>query len=355
MAKAINSNTKDRLNGLQLVRFLCAIGIIVFHFECHFPNEALRFITSNIHVSMGGIFVYTFFMISGAVLFLNYNNSFQLKKYFYKRWKGIFILFYFVYIVLYIRNCFLTGAIFWGPQKWKIIFSVFGIDGFIMNHGFSTWYLTGEWFLGALIILYVIFPILLWLTKKFKYFWVFLIILLMPAYHFAIDTTFLKEIGIHTDGGTDLITAVFYFYVGMIFAKYKNCILKNKVLPFIVLPASLYFLLWNQIIWYSVSVFFVSVGCLLVFNFIGEYLHKNKHFSKNIDSLSKLTYPMFLLQHVIIIAIIQSFNPTSVKGYILFMIMAIVLTMFFAKISCVVEKSIKNSYVIGKLDNFFLK
>ncbi len=117
-----------------------------------------------------------------------------------------------------------------------------------MNHGFSTWYLTGEWFLGALVILYVIFPILLWMIKKFKYSWILLIILLIPAYHFAIDTALLKEIGIHTDGGTDLITSVFYFYVGMILAKYKNFVFNNKLLPFIVLPFFLYFLLWNQLI-----------------------------------------------------------------------------------------------------------
>ncbi len=75
---------------------------------------------------------------------------------------------------------------------------------------------------------------------------------------------------------------------------------------------------------------------------------------KTIDSLSNLTYPMFLLQHVVIIAIIQAFNPITVKGYVLFMIMAIVLTMFFAKISCIIETYLKNTIIIKRLDNILL-
>lgn len=45
-------------------------------------------------------------------------------------------------------------------ENGDIFFSILGIDGYIANWGVQTFFLVGEWFLGYIIIIYIIFPIL---------------------------------------------------------------------------------------------------------------------------------------------------------------------------------------------------
>ena len=184
---------------------------------------------------------------------------------------------------------------------------------------------------------------MLFITKKFKYLPIILLIILFPMYSVAIDTSFLNDIGINILKGTDLFTSIFYFYMGIIIAKYKSKILHNRILCLILLPFAIYFLFFNTYFQYSFSALVVVLGFLLLFNFIGDVSYRNNTIGKAINELSSLTYAMFLLQHVIVQAIIQSFNPMTIKAYVVYLMLSIILTIFFAKISCVVEKSIKKS------------
>lgn len=60
-------------------------------------------------------------------------------------------------ILLFIRN---NGYIFVPRHKITAIFSLFGMDGYASAFGVGTFYVLGEWFLGFIILFYIVFPLL---------------------------------------------------------------------------------------------------------------------------------------------------------------------------------------------------
>ena len=46
-----------------------------------------------------------------------------------------------------------------GIPKWKLVFSVLGLDGYLLPLG-ANFYKIGEWFLGCLLLIYLLFPLL---------------------------------------------------------------------------------------------------------------------------------------------------------------------------------------------------
>ena len=60
---------------------------------------------------------------------------------------------------------FLYGEVLHGNNadipRWRVIFSLLGLDGYLTPVT-VTFYKIGEWFLGVILILYLVFPLLLW-------------------------------------------------------------------------------------------------------------------------------------------------------------------------------------------------
>ena len=96
----IDSKTKrkSRNIGLDIVRISLVLLVFLFHSNMHFECEYGIF---NRFISMGAIAMTAFFMLSGYSLHLAYKekNATKLssyKKYLFKRFAGIFPLYYFV-------------------------------------------------------------------------------------------------------------------------------------------------------------------------------------------------------------------------------------------------------------------
>lgn len=141
-------------------------GIFTFHF---FVNRSSLFGAVGTHGGYtGGVFVAAFFVLSGYCLMLT-NNEIR-PNYFVKRALTIYPAFWIAYLFYYMQRVFYTGSIFWDPsaENISIVESVVGIDGLLAIHGFKNYYLVGEWFLGAILCLYLLYPLLLKLIKKSK-------------------------------------------------------------------------------------------------------------------------------------------------------------------------------------------
>ena len=111
------------------------------------------------------MFVTSFFCISGAVLYYNYPKIISLKSFYYKRWKSILLPYYICFLYFFSRNVFRFHKFFYQGDWPKIFLSMIGLDGYLA-YKIKTYYLVGEWFLGAIIIIYAIYPILLFITNK---------------------------------------------------------------------------------------------------------------------------------------------------------------------------------------------
>ena len=116
---------KKRETSFEFIRAICTIGIVLFHYsftfiEYHIGGNHLLFQKYS-NGDWGGMFVAMFFMLSGAVLQLNYGENLQVGKFFWKRFLSIFPMFYVSWMVLFFVNARVYGTLLWGGPKWKLI------------------------------------------------------------------------------------------------------------------------------------------------------------------------------------------------------------------------------------------
>ncbi len=158
----------------NIIRAVSAFMIVFIHYSYCFAeygikNEGpgfLRFKNSDI----GGVFVTMFFMLSGAALLYNhpdFPNGKSVLRFYKKRWLTIFPMFYIAWGIMYVINSLRFGGWFWGGPRKNFLLTFIGMDGYFLHLGMN-YYCLGEWFLGAIIILYLLYPLLVFIWNKAK-------------------------------------------------------------------------------------------------------------------------------------------------------------------------------------------
>lgn len=158
-----------RIRYFDLLRCISFCFIIFYHmisqlyFSKLFPLDKILpfYENDNMNIAMLGVAV--FFILSGAGLAYSTAENFDIRRFYKKRFIRVLIPFYITYISYFIYKVITTGSFtsFFPPETsaWKIIFTFFGMDEWISQHGIHTFSLgIGEWFLGALLLLYLLFP-----------------------------------------------------------------------------------------------------------------------------------------------------------------------------------------------------
>lgn len=161
---------QERLFYLDVIRMASAILIVIYHFSLPFTlsfgGRSVDILHATVNGSWGMTPVYCFFMVSGTSLMHRYEKEDRLDipGFYKKRFLSIYPLFWIAYALGFL-------AVFWQLKglydvpTWSIVWSVLGIDGWIVNW-VPTFYMVGEWFLGSIILLYLLFPAVRFLWKK---------------------------------------------------------------------------------------------------------------------------------------------------------------------------------------------
>ncbi len=338
-----NRNNK-RINEIIFARACCSLGIVIFHYFCRSKgNFKLLFKTAN--SNFGFIFVTSFFSISGAVLYYNYPKVKSIKIFYFKRWKSIFPSFYICYIYFFLRDLFRYHKLVYKCHWSKLFLTLAGLDGYFLYKA-QNYYLVGEWFLGAIIIIYILYPILLSLLTN-NYGIIINIFICFFDYLFMYKKDFFIIIN-----ERNIITCITSFYFGMTVIRFKKLILDNKVLcalAFFFFIILCYIKISSFILIHQIQGFFFFI--LLVK--IGQFAMYNKFF-KIFDEISNLSYIIFLYHHQIIFDILKI--NTSVEWYfhLLSVFIIIIITYIISKIHILVLNSIVKSRLFIKLESFFI-
>ena len=151
---------QKRLFYLDVIRAVCALMIIVYHFPLAI-SQPVDYFHSFANGSFGMNAVYSFLMVSGAALMHRYreDDSFSVLKFYKKRFFSIYPLFWITYILAFFWVFWQLGEIYRVVPTCAIFWSVIGMDGWLANLT-PTFYMVGEWFLGSIIMLYLAFPLL---------------------------------------------------------------------------------------------------------------------------------------------------------------------------------------------------
>lgn len=328
----INHN-KKRYYEIDFVRVCSAIGIIIYHFFVNSKDVVLIIFYKHANGDWGFSFVTIFICISGMVLHFNYPKIISYKIFYYKRWKSIFPQYYLCFIYFYSLNVINKRKVFYKGNGFKLLFTLFGMDGYLF-YKYSTYYIIGEWFIGAILILYLEYPLLILINNKLHIFIIPLILfLLYPLILFT------NIFGIIVE--RNMITCTGSFFVGIIISKFYDffqqkyilliSVIINIILTYVTIPYLI--IIVRQIHGFSLLIFLL---------FIGKYI-MNTRLKTLFIELSKISYGIFLFQNQNIANIKKVFPCDNWYYIIIILLLTILLTIICAKILSIVVDSIFQS------------
>lgn len=298
----------NRSISFDVIRIVACLCILIIHFNAsvsgweqfnsfQYPNHL---IPNNVlgGVYLGDLGVGIFFILSGACLQLSSKFSQGLSiseclKFWRKRAQSIYptfwIAFLFATVVhfLWYKGMSMSG--------WKsLIASFLGLDGylgFMIGKG-GGFYQVGEWFLGCIIIIYIFYPFLAYLLRKVP--------LLSTILVFGIYFYLIPNMSKHW-----FFLVVPYIWLGMMFTKYlyKKNIIQLCGFTIIVL---LMRLIWADLIIGPTITLITSWVSFVVIYLVSEWIEDKfstivtDTYRHNIEIMSILTYPAFLIHHKLI-------------------------------------------------------
>ncbi|WP_084402877.1 acyltransferase family protein [Schaalia suimastitidis] len=322
MTLSTNTTPRQRLFYLDLVRSLAVFLIILTHFNNPFLTDGGFLIVNRpFGIYVGDLGVSLFLIISGAALGLTYRSAIDLKKYYWKRFLGIYPMFWIAWLLgtLYFFLD-LKGHPINASSMRSIIWTVLGVDGLISNFNVQTTYLLGEWFLGFIIIFYLFFPLLSWSIDRFP-----ILTALGIAVAYIITIYFLNN-SVSFPLSVLLTTRLPELAFGIYFIRrFKRVPLVAIVGAVVALIATTYF---ANSVQKDVSTTVVGIAVFLLLVALSEYV-AILPLREGISLVAKYSYPIFLVHHVVIYKLfnysgIQWQTFTSVQLYMFFVAICVI-------------------------------
>lgn len=351
-----------RREGLDFVRAISAVGIVCFHFYCHCSSPARLFFT-HANGSWGGTLNYVFFALSGLVLQMKYASQEKLgiQSFYYKRWKATMPAYLLAFSYPFLMNVLSHGKVFYlDIPKTRLLLTLVGMDGYV-EWVKPTYYITGEWFLGAILIAYLLYPLF---HRVFRKLGIVLMAIFFVLYQLVWHIPALCEMFGSLPIASHPVMCLFGFSIGMAMADLFRYF-TNKLV--IIVAAAIGLLMVFVPLDGPVTLLSMSTGetlsreillacaILIVGYNAGELLCKAKSIRRIIRFSSGLAYPVFLLHHRIVFKVLEGFDPTDVVGALLALMLTLGLTFVFAKVFDIVMKSIFSGSVFQRLDQRFLE
>lgn len=301
---------REKEKSFDLIRALCTVGIVLFHYsyiyiEYGILGNHLQFSRYR-NGDWGGLFVAIFFMLSGAVLWYNYSDKIKLPMFYLKRFLSIFPMFYLAWVIAYFAKVRELGTYLWGGPKKNLIYTILGIDGYFLNPGVNmNYYCLGEWFLGAILILYVLYPFvrMAFQTMIGK---IIYTVLLAVAY-----TANLYFDWFTMSDGKNILTCLMDFTIGMWIVTYRKQ-LKNK------------WCLWGSILLSCVLMFsdipvkevmcstLVGMLWFVILLNLSDFLMKGRMMQILVKWIGNSSFGIFLVHHVILYAYMKQYQGTEI-------------------------------------------
>ncbi|MBP3459966.1 MAG: acyltransferase [Lachnospiraceae bacterium] len=295
---------------LDVLRLIAFVFIIVYHFIVEleiraiydFKEVGIVYLNENMHIATLGVAL--FFMISGAGLMLSTKDGLDLKIYYKKRFWRIFIPFYIVYMSYMLFLFAIKGGSPFaeGIPVWRFIFTLMGMDQYLATCGQITFSLgIGEWFLGCLILMYLVFPLLRKCMLKNK--WVTLsvattyFLVLVFNYHFQIQPYMNFFVKIY-----DFVLGMFLILVWEELQK-LNAPVKIRIWSLVItVPVIGVFLFWKKSLPIPVSLKIVILA-VAVFVFAMQFegpMSSSRILLKVLQFVRLYSFEIFLVHHAII-------------------------------------------------------
>ena len=336
---------RKRINYLDVIRIFACFCVTTVHYNAsvsgydiygtfYYPNSLIP--NEWFGVYLGTLGVGLFFLISGAALEYNNPEKVSWLEFYKKRFWSIYPGFWIAFIA---ALCVWFWKIGYFPlvPVWHLIVSALGFDGYAMSMGFpgSGFYQVGEWFLGCIILIYLLYPLFSWLLHRWPVPFVIsycLVWCVCTAAQVNMNWFFLWG---------------FYVVLGMAFVRFVK--LNRKTMwaaafgllglrLILEIPAVSTKAPYELRILLTCAVFFLMLYA--VSTAFDRYLDR---ISSGLKIVSALTYPVFLVHHKLIYYMAYHFDLEhfSRKSYLFLYIQYLALSFFLGWILLNAAKKIR--------------
>lgn len=158
---------KKRLFYLDLIRTVALVCILIVHFNAtvtgYFTYPSLLFgSTLPGGIYLGDFGSTLFFIVSGAALAYTVKTPFSPVKFYKKRAKAVYPMFWLAWMICFSIRFVRKPWYYANTKAATFPLTVLGLDNFAVAAGWvsSDFACVGEWFLGSILFLYLLFPAL---------------------------------------------------------------------------------------------------------------------------------------------------------------------------------------------------
>ncbi len=336
--------TKERIREFDFIRALCALGIAAFHF-CGYvspdlPRPFLVYANGTFGITLSAVF----FIVSGAALYYNHpeiRTRGEAWTFWKRRAKSIYPIFWIAFLWFYFQSALISHSLFYAGSPLKLIWSFLGIDGYLTLfpvHAFSmSYYQVGEWFLGAIIIMYFLYPIVL---QAFSRRPVLTWIVSLALYLISICTGAFRGFALFS-GSANLFAFLFLTITGMLLMKgYRYW--RHPAVFFAALAVTVILLAVRMPVENVGFMHLLSITLFLVMADVGYYVMKLRLPGRFFAWLGSLSMAIYLLQHKAVLRIFALYTPWYAHEVVPLMLLTLLLSVFEAWILTLVTKRIKS-------------
>lgn len=298
-----NPPARKRLACYDVIRLFSCFCVLTCHFNAAvsgfngtfvYPNSILPNFYLGGRLYLGDIGVSLFFMLSGATLMLTYRDA---RTFYKKRTLNIYPMFWIAYVLASVYD-FLEYKTMSSGNPLLLLPSIAGMDGYLCTLGVIgfDFYKVGEWFLGCIVLLYLIFPLLHLGMKK------------QPLLTMGLSIV-LYGLCVGRVSSISFFLRIPELLFGMAVTQYH---LEKKPLQLTAIGAGMFLLAWLfrdriQPLTFSIA------ACMLLFGLLTWLSGGIRRGQKLLGTAANLTYPTFLIHHWLISKLVKGFDLSSMS------------------------------------------
>ena len=337
-----------------VVRLIATLVIVYYHFAIALEENLLPVLLVNSRSGLGFLFVSVFFILSGYLLHLRYPVIRRIFPFYRKRAASVFPDFYLVYAAVFLYHLITRSSVFAGKPLWTFVFTPPGLDGYL-SASFNTWYLVGEWFLGAIILLYLLYPAILFLYRKSS-----LITVLLALFLYIL---FISKPLLSPSPLTNLFSCLISFMAGVYLAGQDEKVLdSNWVLGISAVLLAVFFFIPLHIDHLRSDNILTHAAAVLVFLVlyrIGKAAGGHSKITAFVLYLGELCYPVFLIHHILLLKLLHLFPPSGKRQAIVLLMITYILVftgaIILKKVRSVIIDLIRDCFKLKSCPKFFKK
>lgn len=337
--------SKKRIYCFDLLKIISILIVFMHHIMMDLyivhPMHDLKILDTLIlrpNMNLGMIACGLFVLISGATLALKGREEEPISFY-KKRLIRVLIPFYIAYIIYFIIKAitYKTIFIYGGIPKWRFIFTLFGIDEYLSANGVRTFSLgIGEWFLGCILLCYLVYPFLYKAHRKNKY----LTFAAMTIWFLFINYNY-SSFNFVIPSHMNFLCQIYNFYLGIVLIDKATLSKLKKWLLVITIPIIAFFYFYKPVIMMpdNIKTTIVLVAIFISFYELEDVISSFAWLRTFTVFFNKISLEIYLVHHFVIYQVDYMLGYRQLNGIETLMVIVfdlvttVVLAIIVAKLS----------------------